>query len=329
MIQTSIEHLRRLQTETGLFKASPSLDTGYDRIWIRDNLYTSLAFEAIHDVETVEQIYHNLLNLFLKYEWKIDDVVKEKPIEDYKYIHPLYTENLKETSGGWGWKQNDSIGGFLYNVSHLQKKSYNIIRDDNDLKIIQKLVYYLASINYWVDEDNGMWEESKEIHISSVGACVAGLDAIKTFVDVPDSLIKDGRWTLRVMLPAESSTKNVDLALLSLIYPYNLTDREMALQILSNIENKLVRDKGVIRYEQDKYYMEDGIEASWTMGLPWLAICYHQLNNLTKYKYYINKTISIMNDNMELTELFIKDKSPNKNTPLGWSQALLVKALTL
>ena len=88
MLTTSINHIKKLQTKSGLFKASPNKDTGYNRIWIRDNLYISISFDSIDDKNTVEQIYHTLLDLFIKFEHKIDDVIKEKPIDDYKYIHP-------------------------------------------------------------------------------------------------------------------------------------------------------------------------------------------------------------------------------------------------
>jgi phosphorylase kinase alpha/beta subunit len=327
MINTSIKYLKEMQTESGLFRASrKNVDTGYDRIWIRDNLYISLAFEAIKDKKTVEQIYHRLLDLFIKFQWKINDVIKEKPTEDYKFLHPLYTENLEEIKEGWGWKQNDSIGGFLYFVGYLQKQNYNIIRNKADKNIINKLAKYLNSIQYWKDKDNGIWEENKEVHSSSVGACVAGLKEISHFTNVPKQLIEKGQNTLNNLLPKESITKDTDLSLLSLVYPYNVVDEKMAITILNNIEKNLIRKKGIIRYPNDKYYY-DNKEASWTMGFPWMAICYRQLGNINKYKEYVEKTISTMNTKLELPELYIRDTRPNKNTPLGWSQSLIIKAL--
>jgi len=330
MINTSIKILKEMQTESGLFRASQkSVSTGYDRIWIRDNLYISLAFEAINDKEIVEQIYHGLFNLFIKFEWKIDEVVKEKPIEDYKFIHPIYTTDINETKEGWGWKQNDALGGFLFHSLRLNKDNYNIIRDENDIRIIEKIVKYLESIRYWEDEDNGIWEENKEIHSSSVGACVAGIKKSKSFINVENDILFKGEKSLQSLLPRESLTKDVDMSLLSLIYPYSIIENNIAEEILYNLETNLLRNKGVIRYRGDGYYNKSNVEASWTMGLPWLAICYHQLNNTKKYLYYLNKTIKVINEKLELPELYIEDIYPNENSPLGWSQSLLVKALTL
>jgi len=327
MITTSINYLKELITPSGLFRASTQYTTGYNRIWIRDNLYISIGFES--NKPTIEKVYHSLLDLMIKYEWKIDEVIKEKPTEDFKFIHPLYTDALEEIEGGWGWKQNDAIGGLLFHVGDLQQKGYNILYKDPYYKIIGKLVQYLKSIRYWEDEDNGMWEENKEIHSSSVGACVAGLEKIKYFTNVPKNLIQKGRNTLKQQLPKESIIKKTDLSLLSLIYPYDIINTEMSLQILNDVEKYLVKKNGVIRYKDDKYYCENEKEASWTMGFPWLAICYYQLNNLEKYKCYLQKSINSLTNDLKMPELYKEDKEPNENTPLGWSQSLLIKAITL
>ena len=51
-------------------------------------------------------------------------------------------------------------------------------------------------------------------------------------------------------------------------------------RILTNVESLLVRNKGVIRYIGDHYYGW-GVdrEAEWTMGFPWLAIIYKEINS--------------------------------------------------
>lgn len=46
-----------------------------------------------------------------------------------------------------------------------------------------------AIIEYWHKEDNGMWEDYEDIHISSVGVCLAKLIKTRKVVDVPRYLI--------------------------------------------------------------------------------------------------------------------------------------------
>jgi len=328
MIQTSIQILKQLQSPSGLLMASrASVKTGYNKAWLRDNIYESLGFEAVKDKKSLVKIYRALLDILLKHEYKIDWAIIEKPDAKYKYIHARYDPfTLNEIPEEWGNKQNDAVGALLFKIGDLESKGIKVIRNKDDLRILQKLVYYLASIEYWHDKDNGMWEENEEVHASSVGACVAGLKKINSIVDVPLILIQKGEEALNRLLPKESETKDVDLALLSLIYPYNIVDKEQKKQILANIEKKLVRKMGVIRYLGDQYYNKNG-EAEWTFGFPWLAIIYKHLNKPDKYAYYMRKTMEAMNENKELPELYYSNSEEhNENSPLGWAQAMFLVA---
>ena len=306
-----------------------NVKTGYNRAWIRDNVYEALGFEAIKDKKKLIKIYRALLDVLLKHEFKIDWAIKEKPDQDFKYIHARYDpETLDEIWEDWGNKQNDAVGAILFKIAQLELKGIKIIRNEGDLRILQKLVYYLESVEYWHDCDNGMWEENDEVHASSVGACVAGLKEIDKLIgiDVPLELIRKGEETLNNLLPRESVSKPVDLALLSLIYPYDVVSEEQKLQIIKNVETYLVRKKGVIRYIGDKYYWDDG-EAEWTMGFPWLAIIYKLLKQPAKYAFYMRKCIDVMNHKNEFPELYFSNTDKyNENTPLGWSQALFLVA---
>jgi phosphorylase kinase alpha/beta subunit len=170
-----------------------------------------------------------------------------------------------------------------------------------------------------------MWEENEEVHASSVGACVAGLKKASKIVDVDPKLIRKGEETLKNLLPRESETKDADLALLSLIYPYDVVDLETAMEILKNVELKLLREKGVIRYAGDQYYNHGYGEPEWTMGLAWLAIIYKKLNIPDKYAEYMRKCVSAFNEKGELPELYFAGTDlHNENSPLGWAQSLFL-----
>ncbi|MBN1157122.1 glycoside hydrolase family 15 [Candidatus Woesearchaeota archaeon] len=321
--------LKELQNDHGLFSASPNKLTGYDKVWIRDNIYEALGLEAVNDHDAVVKTYRALLDLLRKHESKIDGAIAKRPNHADHYIHPRYCPlTLCEIPGTWGNKQNDAIGALLFKMADLERKGVKIIRNGIDLMIIRKLVDYLAAIEYWHDKDNGMWEENDEVHASSVGACVAGLKAIDGIVPVKKELIAKGEHALNALLPRESETKIVDLALLSLIYPYDVISREQALKILENVESILVRGKGVIRYVGDKYY-NNGSEAEWTFGFPWLAKICKDLGMKKKYRHYMLKTYSALNLRGELPELYFGNTNiHNENTPLGWSHAMAICALT-
>src|SRR3989339_1489877 len=326
MLQKSIKIIEEMQYPSGLFAASGlNVKTGYNLSWIRDNVYTLIGLESAQKYSIVRKTLRALLDVLLKHEYKIDWAVREKPKHHYQYIHARYDPiTMEEIWEEWGNKQNDAIGALLFKIGDLEEKGIKIIRNENDLRILQKLVHYLQSIEYWHDKDNGMWEENEEVHASSVGACAAGLKKISKIVFVPQEIVKKGLSTLNKLLPRESKAKDVDMALLSLIYPYNIASNKQKEQILANVEKKLLRARGIIRYAGDKYYNKNG-EAEWTMGLPWMAIVYRKTGRNGKYKFFMRKTFEAINGNHELPELyFANSDAHNENSPLGWSQSLLL-----
>ncbi|WP_453996651.1 glycoside hydrolase family 15 protein [Bacillus nitroreducens] len=321
----AIQVLDRMRLSNGAYTASLSNDYSY--VWIRDIVYTVLPF-INEPSERYAKAYHALLDMFRTYEWKIDIHRKQKPIYLFEYIHSRYSTELKELPVEWGHAQNDAIGAFLWGIGEGYRLGQKVIRDKKDIEIVQKLVDYLECLQYWQAKDNGMWEENMEVHASSIGACVAGLNAVKILVNVKDDLIKKGEEALRNLLPRESETKDTDLALLSLVFPYRVVERDTALKIVETVSSKLERTYGVIRYENDQYYNE-GSEAEWCFGFPWLGLCYLELGQFNKASEYIEKTKRIVPDNWEVPELYVGGTNrPNGNTPLAWSVAMSYIFLT-
>ncbi|MEA3230033.1 MAG: glycoside hydrolase family 15 protein, partial [archaeon] len=201
LIRQHMRILKGLQYKSGLFAASGKKGkTGYDKSWLRDNFYECLAFEVLGDWDTVENTYSALLDVFLKHEDKIDCAIKRKPKYKHEYIHARYHPmTFEEFWDDWGNKQNDSVGAILFRIGELEHHhKRTILQNEDHIRIVNKLVMYLKSVRYWRDKDSGMWEEDEEVHASSVGACVAGLMAVKKLksIDVPDCLIKRGKSTL-------------------------------------------------------------------------------------------------------------------------------------
>ena len=337
LIDKHLEILRNLQYDSGLFAASKKeVGTGYDKSWLRDNFYETIAFEIVGDWDTVEKTYDAILHILLKHEEKIDWAIEHKPTETFQYIHArFHPETFDEFWENWGNKQNDAIGCILYRIGELEAHhKREILNSDDKLRIVNKLIKYLESIEYWHDRDSGMWEEDEEVHASSVGACVAGLKSIARCwprIAVQHYLIQRGEEALNNLLPRESDRKFVDLSELSLIWPYNVVSAKQRNQILENVEYHLLREKGVIRYKNDRYYNknQDGVseEAEWTFGLAWLAIIYEKMGNQEKAERFLKELI--LDDTPEgIPELYFSNSPEfNANTPLGWSESLFIVAL--
>lgn len=325
---------------SGLFLASPKgVETGYDKAWLRDNFYECLAFEYVGKWNVVRKTYRSILDIFLKHEAKIDAAIAHKPENSFEYIHPRYNpKNFDEFWEEWGNKQHDAVGAILFRIGELeQHDDFSVIETADDKRIVQKLVQYLSSIEYWIDPDNGMWEEAEELHASSIGACVAGLKKIDEldFIEVDPDVIAKGEEVLHKLLPRESDNKFTDLALLSLIYPYNVVTEQERDKILENIEYHLIKNLGVLRYKNDMYYNRDKMdgvsqEAEWTFGLSWLAIIYERMGNKPKAEEYIQKAMATVDSVGDIPELYYSNSEiHNENSPLGWSESMFIVALFL
>ncbi|MBM3272400.1 glycoside hydrolase family 15 [Candidatus Kaiserbacteria bacterium] len=336
LLAQHLKILETLQFRSGLFAASAkNVNTGYDKAWLRDNFYECIAFEVVGDWDTVRKTYRAILDIFKKHEYKIDYAVSKKPEYTHQFIHARYhPETFDEYWEEWGNKQNDSIGCILFKVGELERREPgSIIKDETDVRVLQKLVWYLSTLEYWHDRDSGMWEEDQEVHASSVGACVAGLVSIKGIsgIEVPDELIEAGKAALAKLLPRESERKFVDLALLSLLWPYDVVTPEQRRLVLENVEYHLLRERGVIRYKGDRYYNknDDGWseEAEWTFGLSWLAIIYEKMGDEGKAAEYLEKAKATVTKK-GVPELYFSNSNKfNDNTPLGWSESLFIVAL--
>ena len=145
-------------------------------------------------------------------------------------------------------------------------------------------------------------------------------------------MIEKGKDALHALLPRETVNRFCDLALLTLIFPFEVTTEEETKIILSNVEYFLTRDLGVIRYRNDRYYNKnkDGYseEAEWSMGLAWLAIIYAKRGDIEKAKKYLKQCDGTINKDGLIPELWYSHTNQsNDNIPLGWAESMYVVAL--
>lgn len=335
-INAHLKVLRSLQKPSGVFTASAhDVATGYDKAWLRDIYFMTLAFLETGDLPVAQKAAKALLTVFVKHKDKINWAIENKPKEAWQYIHArFHPETFEEYWEEWGNSQNDAVGEVLNLLVELELRGASVIENDIEREMLQKIVDYLVAIEYWHDDDNGIWEENMEVHASSVGSCVAALKKAKKleWLKVPDEAIELGEKALRELLPRESLSKFADLALLSLIYPFAVTTEEETVKILQNVEYHLTRDKGVVRYKLDRYYNQnpDGYseEAEWCFGLSWLAIIYAERGNRDKAFYYLRRAQMTVTKEGLVPELYYSHTNqPNENTPLGWSESMYIVAL--
>jgi GH15 family glucan-1,4-alpha-glucosidase len=335
-IQWHLDQVRKLRAPTGLFTASASdVTTGYNKAWLRDIYFMTLGFKYTGEMDVVKDAAKALLQILGKHKEKITWAVHNKPFETWQYIHARYNpDTFEEYWEEWGNKQNDAVGEVLYLIADCETSGHIVVETDEERELVQLLVNYLNAIEYWNDADSGIWEENQEVRASSIGAVVRALMCASQlpYVTIPEGMIEKGRDALRALLPRETSNRFCDLALLTLIFPFEVTTLEETKVILSNVEYFLTRDLGVIRYRNDGYYNNnpDGYseEAEWSMGHAWLCIIYANMGNVEKATEYFWKASKTINKDGLIPELWYSHTTKsNDNIPLGWAESMYVVAL--
>ncbi|XP_073941999.1 probable phosphorylase b kinase regulatory subunit beta [Choristoneura fumiferana] len=197
--------------------------------------------------------------------------------------------------------QIDVISLYLLFLVQMITSGLQIIYTQDEVAFIQNLVYYVERA--YRTPDYGMWERGSkyndgkpEIHASSIGMAKAALEAINgcnlfgdkgaswsvIYVDIDAH--NRNRSIFETMLPRESSSKGVDVALLPTIsFPAFATHEEHLFQLTkSNILRRLQGKYGFKRFSRDgykcvledpnrRYYNEgelkefDGIESEWPL----------------------------------------------------------------
>lgn len=336
-IRWHLDQVRKLRAPTGLFTASAfNVATGYNKAWLRDVYFMTLGFKYSGEMEVVKDAARALLKILEQHKEKIMWAVNNRPYETWQYIHARYNpETFEEYWEEWGNKQNDAVGEVLYLIADCELSGNTIVETTEDKELVQMLVNYLNAIEYWKDQDSGIWEENQEVRASSIGAVVRALMSASQlpYITIPDGMIERGKEALHALLPRETSNRFCDLALLTLIFPFEVTTEEETKEILTNVEYFLTRDMGVIRYRNDRYYNKNKVdgyseEAEWSMGIAWLAIIYAKRGDTEKALHYLERAGKTVNKDGLIPELWYSHTTiSNENIPLGWAESMYVVAL--
>lgn len=339
--QAVLLKMESLKRPSGAFVAAPTPD--YRALWLRDHLYASYAYYYLGEYEKCIAGARIVFDIFKQYRDKLIDLPEGSPRAG-DFIHAKFDpDTFKELTNEWGHHQLDAMGLFLHIVGDLDFKHIKVVRDDDDLEILELLVLYLTEVRFWKNPDFGMWEENLNLHASSIGACVSGLEYLKrraiatgsreTEFSVPQTFINRGNVALLKILPAESLDRekikghDCDLSQLSLIWPYNKAGQHTAeiVRRITSGERPLVQRYGLNRYWDDNYYRsENGISGEWPMGFFWLSIVFSQFHDIEKARYWFNRGVEQMVGN-EIPELYFNDH-PNEHLPLAWAHAIALIA---
>ena len=256
---------------TGLSSQST---TGYQDVWLRDNVMVANSFRLRSEVEPAKQTMLALTSLLRTQSDRFKAVIADPTLKLKVQNRPHVRFNaVDQTSDStWSHAQNDALGYTLW-LRFVMANSGELGLEESEYELYRLFPLYFKAISYWEDADSGAWEEDLKVNSSSVGVVVAGLRAMETYLHGQkgamwkdrDSLLQTlrdligkGRTHLEHSLPCESPPlRCADGALLFLVYPVNVLSPEQEDSVLNIVKSDLARDIGIIRYVGDSYYGQD------------------------------------------------------------------------
>ncbi|MGV0025935.1 glycoside hydrolase family 15 protein [Phormidesmis priestleyi] len=393
--------LSRQNPISGLLPASTAVNAhgDYTDAWVRDNVYSILAvwglglayrkldtdqgrtFELEH---SVIKLMRGLLFAMMRQSKKVEKFKENQAPLDA--LHAKYDTDTGDVVVGddeWGHLQLDATSIFLLMLAQMTSSGLAIVFTLDEVNFIQNLVYYIGRT--YRTPDFGIWERGNkinhgnpELNASSVGMAKAALEAMNglnlfgvrgsqsSVIHVLPDEIARCRTTLESLLPRESSSKEVDAALLSAIgYPaFAVEDEELVDRTRNKIIDLLEGNYGCKRFLRDGHQtvLEDTsrlhyepwelkqfehIECEWPLFFTYLALDGLFRGDRLQAQEYLQllDRLVVERDGLKLLpELYIvpeeaieaekakphtQTRIPNENVPLVWAQSLYLLAQML
>ena len=266
----------------GLFPAAaglgPEAASGYQNVWVRDNIYVAYAHYLCGDPVTAKRTLAALMEHFQRSRSRFQAIIANPALAQDPMNRPhirFAGENLAEIKAPWHHAQNNALGYFLWCYCKMARAG-DLPCGLLELECLAEFPRYFHAIEYWRDEDSGHWEEQRKVSASSIGAVVAGLREFELLLDdkklwtkpplaghhltpaTLQHLQKHGKNALAEILPCEALApadlfRRYDSALLFLIYPLRAVEWPHARMILEDVQTHLQGEYGIRRYLGDSY----------------------------------------------------------------------------
>jgi phosphorylase kinase alpha/beta subunit len=381
---------------SGLLPASTAVTVhgNYKDAWVRDNVYSilavwglALAYRNLDDdggrgfelQQRTVKLMRALLRAMMAQSSKVETFKRTRlPIDA---LHAKYDTSTGDNVVGdneWGHLQIDATSVFLLTLTQMIGSGLEIIWTQEEVSFVQNLVYYIEGA--YCTPDFGIWERGAktnsgnvELNASSLGMAKAALEALSGFnlygakgsqssvIHVVPDNIAQSNITLSAMLPRESTTKETDAALLSVIgYPaFALQDQGLTDRVRGDVISKLegnyglkrflrdghqtaLEDEGRLHYEKKELKQFEHIESEWPLFFTYLyldAIFRDDKAQIIHYRQRLDAVLVEQDGYKLLPELYYvpeelieleranprsQPRQSNDNMPLVWAQSLFL-----
>lgn len=317
----------------------------YRFVWPRDAMYTGIAAKIL-GIKIQEK--------FFKWCMKAEDWNKTG------LFYEKYFINGKKALYHFQPDQTGSVLIALFDYYKDNKKDCRkfeklIKKSANGLcKIWYKDHFNLVTQDLW--EERLSFPDLKENFTYSLAACYKGLLCanelipnkkwVKTANEMKRVLLRNKRFFFRSF--GNLNDERADASLLGLVWPFKLVkanDKKMA-RTVKTIEEKIVKNFGVHRYENDEYdgwmynkerqeqsieVLQKGIHRKkgagyWPLLNFWMTIYYLEKKDRTKALKYYKKVLNDLKRRKFIPEQIFDNKIQVSVSPLCWSHSMFLIA---
>ncbi len=306
----------------------------YKFVWPRDAMYTCIAARILG-----LNIQENFFQWCTKAEgWNRTGLFYEKYFVDGRKARPNFQPD-----------QTGSVLMAVFDYYTHSKKNWNkferlVTKSANGLcKVWNKDHFKLVTQDLW--EERLCFPDLKEHFTYSLAVCAKGLECANKLI--PNKLWEKTSKEMKTVLLnnfkanfyrsfGKINDERVDASLLGIVWPAEIVspkDRRMR-KTVEMIEQRIVRDFGVFRYENDEYdgwmYKKDVHRKKgagyWPLLNFWMAVYYLEYGNRQKALKYYNKVLKDLDGKKYIPEQIFDNKVQVGVSPLCWSHSMFVIA---
>lgn len=388
--------LSRQDWVTGLLPASTAVTVhgNYTDAWVRDNVYSILAAWGLSLAyrragggsgraylleQSVVKLMRGLLTAMMRQAPKVERFKHtQNPMDALHAKYDTKTGFAVVGDHEWGHLQLDATSLFLLMLAQMTASGLRIVFTLDEVNFVQNLVHYVSRT--YRTPDYGIWERGNkinhgiaELNASSIGMAKAALEALSEFnlfgrdggqasvIHVISDDVARSRITLESLLPRESTSKEVDSAVLSITgFPAFAVDNEAVRSktealILEKLEGRygckrflldghqtVIEDHHRLYYDPHELKQFMDVECEWPLFFCYLLLNHLFAGNLEAAANYRGKLESLLverDGQFLLPELYLVPKDavaaekarphsqlrvPNENIPLVWAQSLFL-----
>ena len=294
--QTSIETIRRNQTSSGAYVASPTFSQ-YGYSWFRDGMWIAHSMDCVGEHDSATAFHRWAASTMMRYEDHIhhllDRIARGENIIESDYLPTRFNTDSTLGADEWPDFQLDGYGAWLWGVvQHCHNHRPDVWQDVRPA--VQLTVWYLEAL--WQSPNYDCWEEYRDQqHLSTFAALYGGLNAVARYdqslvcADLPEKI---QQFVLNKGVSSNGhfvkfvGSELVDASLLWIALPFELTQATdpIFIQTVRKVERDIHRtDGGVYRYIEDTYF--GGGE--WLLLTCWLAWACIRLDQKDRAKQLI------------------------------------------